>query len=102
MRWFTDWHGTELRDEGLMPFPRTPAGVRDVRSRYFGAITHMDFEIGRILDQLDAARLTENTLVLFCADQGISLGDRDGVSILEIQGLLCRNSGNDEWQIAVT
>jgi arylsulfatase A-like enzyme len=73
-KWFTDWHGTNLRDEKLMPFPRTPDGVRDVRSRYYGTITHMDNEIGGILDALDRNQLTENTLVIFIADQGISLG----------------------------
>lgn len=73
-KWFTDWHGTNLRDEALMPFPRTPEGVRDVRSRYYGTVTHMDREIGRILDALDEKPLTKNTLVMFVADQGISLG----------------------------
>lgn len=73
-RWFTDWHGTNLRDEALMPFPRTPEGVRDIRSRYYGTIAHMDREIGRILDTLDAKELAGRTLVVFLADQGISLG----------------------------
>lgn len=72
--WFTDWHGTELRDEALMPFPRTPEGVRDVRSRYFGMITHLDAQIGRILDTLDEKQLADDTLVIFIADHGISLG----------------------------
>jgi arylsulfatase A-like enzyme len=73
-RWFTDWHGTELRDEALMPYPRTPAGVREVRSRYFGMVTQLDHQIGRLLNKLDEKRLTANTLVLFLADHGISLG----------------------------
>lgn len=34
--------------------------------------------------------------------QGVSMGDREGVSILEIEGLCCLNSGDDEWQIAIT
>lgn len=73
-RWFSDWHGTHLRDEALWPFPRTPDGGRDVLSRYFGMVAQMDLEIGRLLDALDAAGLAENTLVLFVADHGISLG----------------------------
>ena len=72
--WFTDWHGTVLRDEGLWPFPRTPEGCRDVRSRYYGMVTQMDHEIGRLLDALDAKGLSDDTLVLFVADHGISLG----------------------------
>jgi arylsulfatase A-like enzyme len=79
-RYFTDWHGTNLRDEKQMtPFPRTPAGVRDVRSRYYGTITHDDRQIGRILRKLDARGLRESTLVIFLADHGISLGSH-GIS----------------------
>jgi arylsulfatase A-like enzyme len=74
-KYYTDWHGNNLRDEKQMvPFPRTPAGVRDVRSRYYGTITHDDKQIGRILDKLDEKQLTEDTLVIFLADHGISLG----------------------------
>lgn len=74
-RYYTDWHGENLRDEKQMvPFPRTAEGVRDVRSRYYGTITHDDEQIGRILRKLDEKRLTENTLVIFLADHGISLG----------------------------
>ncbi len=74
-RYYTDWHGHNLRDEQQMvPFPRTPDGVRDVRSRYYGTITHDDEQIGRIMNKLDQTRLTENTLVIFLADHGISLG----------------------------
>jgi arylsulfatase A-like enzyme len=74
-KYYTDWHGTNLRDEKQMvPFPRTPEGVRDVRSRYYGTITHDDEQIGRILRKLDEKQLTKNTLVIFLADHGISLG----------------------------
>jgi arylsulfatase A-like enzyme len=73
-KWFTKWHGTQLRDEALMPYPRTPAGVRDVRSRYFGMVTQLDHQTGRILDELDQQGLAEDTLVIFIADHGISLG----------------------------
>ena len=74
-KYYTDWHGTNLRDEKQMvPFPRTPEGVRDVRSRYYGTITHDDEQIGRILHKLDEKQLAKNTLVIFLADHGISLG----------------------------
>ena len=74
-KYYTDWHGNNLRDEIQMtPFPRTPEGVRDVRRRYYGQITHDDEQIGRILDTLDRKGLADNTLVIFLADHGISLG----------------------------
>lgn len=74
-QYYSDWHGMNLRDEKQMaPFPRTPEGVRDVRSRYYGTITHDDEQIGRILDKLDEKKLSNDTLVIFLADHGISLG----------------------------
>jgi arylsulfatase A-like enzyme len=74
-KYYTNWHGTNLRDEKQMvPFPRTAKGVRKVRSRYYGTITHDDEQIGRILCKLDDRQLAKNTLVIFLADHGISLG----------------------------
>lgn len=73
-RWFDDRHGRELRDEALWPFPRTAEGGRDVLSRYYGMVTQMDREIGRVLDALERAGRAEDTLVAFIADHGISLG----------------------------
>jgi uncharacterized sulfatase len=37
---------------------------------YYGMISLMDKQIGRILDQLDAKGLTDNTLVVFTSDHG--------------------------------
>jgi arylsulfatase A-like enzyme len=73
-KWFSDWHGTHLRDQVLQPFPRTPEGVRDVLQRYYATVTHMDHEIGRVLDELEKKNLAESTIVIFVGDQGISLG----------------------------
>ena len=41
---------------------------------YYGMISFMDREIGRILDALDARGLTDNTLVVFATDHGHFLG----------------------------
>lgn len=38
--------------------------------RYASLITHMDAAIGRVLDELDALGLRENTLVIFASDNG--------------------------------
>ena len=40
---------------------------------YYGAISHIDREVGLILDALDEAGLTENTIVVFCSDHGDQL-----------------------------
>lgn len=41
---------------------------------YFAAVSAMDEQIGRILDRLEALSLLENTLVIFTADNGMSMG----------------------------
>jgi len=41
---------------------------------YYGMISFMDQEIGRILDALDRLGITENTLVVFSTDHGHFLG----------------------------
>jgi arylsulfatase A-like enzyme len=42
---------------------------------YMGSIKSMDREIGRLLDQLDALDLAENTIVVYTSDQGFFLGE---------------------------
>lgn len=41
-----------------------------VVARYYAEISHMDQQIGRVLNKLDADGLTENTLVLYSTDHG--------------------------------
>jgi arylsulfatase len=37
---------------------------------YYGAISHIDREVGSILDALDEAGVAENTIIVFCSDHG--------------------------------
>ncbi len=62
------------RDERLLPFPRTPGMVRDVLRMYYAVISHMDAQIGRIMDALQATGQLENTLVIFSSDHGLGTG----------------------------
>ena len=64
----------KVRDEALLPWPRTPAAVRKEISDYYGIITHLDAQIGRILETLDREGLTKDTLVIFAADNGLAIG----------------------------
>lgn len=64
----------KIRDEMLAPFPRTEDVVRKHIADYYACITHIDFQIGRILTALDEKGLRENTLIVFTADNGIALG----------------------------
>jgi choline-sulfatase len=63
-----------LRDEALAPFPRTEFAVKTHRREYDALITHLDVQIGRILDALDHAKVSENTYVIFTSDHGLALG----------------------------
>lgn len=62
------------RDENLGPWPRTEAVIRDQLAEYYGLITHMDEQIGRILATLQESGQAENTLIVFAADNGLALG----------------------------
>jgi arylsulfatase A-like enzyme len=62
------------RDEQLAPWPRTPEVIRSQLAEYYGMISHMDTEIGRILKCLRTNGLLENTLIVFASDHGLSLG----------------------------
>ena len=47
---------------------------RENLTGYFAAITAMDRNIGRILDHLEQTGQRENTIVIFTADNGMSMG----------------------------
>ncbi len=66
--------GKGLRDEKLAPFPRTPYAVKVNRREYYAIITHMDNEIGRILDALEKSGKADNTYTFFTADHGLAVG----------------------------
>ncbi len=66
--------GKGLRDERLAPFPRTPHAVQVHRREYYALITHMDAQIGRILESLQATGKADNTWIFFSADHGLAVG----------------------------
>jgi len=91
-RWF------EKYDPRAIPIPKLPANIREIRATqqgrgkrqyiddeqmlrvisaaYYGAIAHVDDQIGRLLGELDRLGMAGDTLVLFTADHGNMLGDR--------------------------
>ncbi len=66
--------GTDLRDEQLAPWPRTPHAIQVHRREYYALITHMDDQIGRILAALEQTGRARETVILFTADQGLAVG----------------------------
>ena len=65
---------TGLRDERLMPSPRTEYAVKIHRQEYFAIATHMDAQIGKIFEALEASGKANNTYIIFTADHGLSVG----------------------------
>lgn len=53
-----------------------PVRLRRLREAYFGAITMVDRNVGRIIDHLRSEGKLDDTLVLFTSDHGEMLGDR--------------------------
>jgi choline-sulfatase len=64
----------KLRDERLAPFPRTKYAVKVNRQEYYAIITHMDAQVGRILDALETTGRAGNTYIFFTADHGLAVG----------------------------
>lgn len=44
---------------------------------YYAAVTYMDAQVGKVLDALEAANLTEKTIIIFTSDHGFHLGEHD-------------------------
>lgn len=63
-----------VRDEQLLPWPRTPADVRRTLREYYATVTGLDSHIGRLIRAIEDAGQLDNTLFVFSADQGIAVG----------------------------
>lgn len=63
-----------LRDEALAPFPRTPFAIKTHLMEYYAIISHLDEQIGQILDALEASGKMDNTYIFFTGDHGLSVG----------------------------
>lgn len=62
------------RDENLAAWPRSEAALRQQLAEYYGLITHLDGQVGRILDVLEQTGQAKNTLIIYAADNGLALG----------------------------
>jgi len=48
---------------------------RKVKAYYYALVSHIDDQVGRIIDTIEELGLRENTLIVFTADHGENLGD---------------------------
>ena len=63
------------RDEKLLPTPRVPEQVLAERANYYGMVSEVDFQIGRILDALEKSGKAANTIIVFTSDNGLCVGE---------------------------
>jgi len=63
-----------IRDEDLTGHPRDPNEVRRHIADYYAMISHLDAQVGRLLQVLERTGERENTIVVFSADHGLALG----------------------------
>ncbi len=71
---FDNGHMTKCRDENLAAWPRAEDVIRDQLAEYYGMITHLDGQIGRILKALKRTSMANNTIIIYAADNGLALG----------------------------
>jgi len=64
--------GSNSKKTGLAPYPENQ---QRMWSGYYAAVTFMDQQVGRILDELDLLGLTDSTAIVFTSDHGYHLGD---------------------------
>ncbi len=63
-----------IRDEMVVPAPRTREQCQKELADYYGLISELDENIGRILKTLEDQSQLENTIVVFAADNGLAMG----------------------------
>lgn len=64
-----------IRDEMLLPYPRTEEAVRIELANYYSMVSEVDFQIGRIIDELKKTGKYDNTIIVFAGDNGLNVGD---------------------------
>ena len=75
-----DWDDTDaLQELGSLynscTGPKDPELIRQQQIGYYACITHVDHQIGRILQALVEHKLMDNTVILFTSDHGEMLSD---------------------------
>ncbi len=60
--------------EGMDPEIETEWQIREFVAEYYGMISNVDHNVGRLLNWLDAQGIADNTIVFFFSDHGDMLG----------------------------
>lgn len=63
-----------IRDELVLPPPRTGSKMQTELALYYGMVSEVDMQIGRILQTLDIIGERNNTIIVFASDNGLAMG----------------------------
>ena len=70
--------GGELRSyHGIPEGPIPDDLARHLKHGYYAAISYMDAQLGRVLDELERQGLRQNTIIVLWGDHGWKLGEHD-------------------------
>lgn len=64
----------DIRDEKLASYPRTEGEIRKHIAEYYAMISHLDYEIGRVIQTLKDRGELDNTVIVLCGDNGLAVG----------------------------
>ncbi len=68
--------GGELRNYQGIPEGDIPDDLaRQLKHGYYAAISYMDAQVGKVLDELDRLKLRDNTIIVLVGDHGWKLGE---------------------------
>lgn len=67
-------HKGEMRDEDLAPFPRSEAEIKRHICDYYAMISHIDYNVGRLIKTLEDNGQFEDTIIVFTGDNGLAVG----------------------------
>jgi arylsulfatase len=66
-------------DVGRLSLDLDETGFRTMMAHYYALITHIDDQVGRLMDHLENQGLAENTIVAFISDHGEMLGEHHAI-----------------------
>lgn len=69
-----DFFTVEHRDEKLGSYPWKEEDIKRHIAEYYGMITHLDNEIGTVIDTLEAEGKLDDTIIVLAGDNGLAIG----------------------------
>jgi len=64
----------ESRDEDLASYPRGEDEIKQHIADYYAMISHIDHNVGKIIEKLEETGQLDNTIIVFTGDNGLAVG----------------------------